>query len=610
MTHRIADLFQSKVRFLRSTHLERDVTDQSALQGYILTEQHHQHLLRMAEGLTTSSKQRAWRITGDYGSGKSSFGLMIAHLFARNDAMLPASLQEVLHWDAAKIPALLPVLVTGAREPLRQALLRSLYAAVCDEVGDGSDTLRSRIQATLDRPTHSSDGDQVVLDLLTEAMKYIQRSTSKWQGIFVILDELGKFLEYAALHPERQDIYLLQKLAEIAARSDQAPLIVVGMLHQGFHAYADQLSQPAQKEWEKVAGRYEEIVFHQPLEEALRLITEALGVTTEALPIQIIKQSQEDLQKTIALGWYGMAASGPQLAEYAPKLYPLHPTVLPVLVQLFRRFGQNERSLFSFLFSSEPLGLREFAEQPLATGQFYRLHNLYDYARSTFGHRLGLQGYRSHWNYIEAVIENVPHDDSLAMQLLKTVGVLNLIDAHNLIASDAALVLACDNQTAEEKLHALRHERRLLYFRGAAGGYCLWPHTSVNLDQAYAAARHALGTPSKVADLVQTYLETRPLVARRHYIKTGNLRHFDVRYVSPNALAPTLPRQDTNADGLILIPLCETEEERQEALRDAQQIHDSTVLVAIPGKLNSLLELLQAVQRWEWVAQHTPELTH
>lgn len=613
---RIVDLFQPNQRFLRSTYLERDFTDPSALQGYILTEHNRQNLLRMAEGLAESSSQRSWRITGDYGSGKSSFGLMLAHMFAGNRDVLPASLRGAMSWDLGRMPALLPVLVTGSREPLSQALLRSLHKTIRETCDRGRlPSVLNRIQAQLDTPANTSDGDKIALSLLIEATAYIKDSGKK-QGILVILDELGKFLEYAALHPERQDIYFLQKLAEVAARSNKTPLFVVGLLHQGFNAYADRLSQPVQKEWEKVAGRYEELVFNQPLGEAVRLVAEALGVHTATLLHKLVQQSQADLRETVSLGWYGAAVTGSQLVEYAPKFYPLHPTVLPVLVRLFSRFGQNERSLFSFLFSNEPFGLREFAERPIVEDQFYRLHNLYDYARSTFGHKLGLQSYRSHWKYIESVIDSFPLDDILGIQILKTVGILNLIDAHNLIASDEAMILAIGKRTAgakrqvQEKLQSLRRHKRLLYFRGEAGGYCLWPHTSVNLDKCYAAASRAVGTPSQGVDLVRTYLETRPLVARRHYIETGNLRHFEIRYVSPGDLALSLPLKEEDADGLILIPLCETEEDRQEALRRAQQVRVPGILIAVPGNLNSLLGLLHEVQRWEWVAKNTPELTH
>ena len=43
------------------------------------------------------------------------------------------------------------------------------------------------------------------------------------------------------MYPDRQDIYLLQQLAEAASRSDDIPFFVLGLLHQGFNAYADRL---------------------------------------------------------------------------------------------------------------------------------------------------------------------------------------------------------------------------------------------------------------------------------------------------------------------------------------------------------------------------------
>ena len=39
---------------------------------------------------------------------------------------------------------------------------------------------------------------------------------------------------------------------------------------------------------------------------------------------------------------------------------PLHPTVALIVSPLFRRFAQNERSLFALLNSSEPHGLQDF----------------------------------------------------------------------------------------------------------------------------------------------------------------------------------------------------------------------------------------------------------
>jgi len=51
-------------------------------------------------------------------------------------------------------------------------------------------------------------------------------------GIVVIIDELGKLLEHAALHPEESDVQVLQEMAEAASRSHEYPIWFVTILHQ------------------------------------------------------------------------------------------------------------------------------------------------------------------------------------------------------------------------------------------------------------------------------------------------------------------------------------------------------------------------------------------
>ena len=118
------------------------------------------------------------------------------------------------------------------------------------------------------------------------------KAKSKGSGILLILDELGKFLEFAAMYPDRQDIYLLQQLAEACSRSGNTPLFVLGILHQGFSAYADRLDGTSKQEWEKVAGRFEEILFNQPLEQVVHLLSSALGVQAKDVPRSTPKGSE------------------------------------------------------------------------------------------------------------------------------------------------------------------------------------------------------------------------------------------------------------------------------------------------------------------------------
>jgi hypothetical protein len=616
-SERVAELFRVRERFIRSVHLERDFRDANALRGYVITPHGRAGLNRLAEGLAPESGQRAWRITGDYGSGKSSFALALAHLLSNRDSRLPEQLRQVV--DFRRIggrPNLFPILVTGSRAPLAVAIVAAIRRSLEETSGRGKPAKVLEHARSLEATSAKTiPSDAKVLQLIEDLGAYLT-STSKASGILLIVDELGKFLEFAAMHPDRQDVYFLQALAEAATRSQQIPLFVVGILHQGFNAYADHLSEHAQREWEKVAGRFEEMVFDQPLEQTSTLVADALGVRTDALPGFIARQAREDMDSAVAMGWYGPSAPAKGLRDLAPRLYPLHPTVLPVLARLFHRFGQNERSLFSFLFSSEPSGLRSFAEQSTTADGFYRIHHLYDYARVCFGQRLSVQSYRSHWNHIESVVESFPVDGSADIRVLKTIGLLNLIDTQPLLASDVAIHLSVAAEQSKSDvvkvaLRRLQKEKRVIHYRGAGGGYCLWPHTSVNLDKAYRDAERAISPTPRVASLIESTVDPRPLVARRHYIETGNLRYFRVRYAAVSDLPRCIEEPLGQADGMILVALCETPQERDEAMsfaRSAPLADRPEVLVAIPAPLSTLRGLVLEAQRWEWVATHVPEL--
>jgi hypothetical protein len=601
---RIADLFAIRGRFLRSANLERDFYDPASLSGYVRTEFAESCIERISEGLRPRSGQRAWRMTGDYGSGKSSLALVLAHTLAGHDSKLPPQLRRVadLTKRSGARPKFLPVLVTCSRESLGTSILRGLRRTLADAFRrGGKHKAVEQVQRLLDA-NNDPDGREIVEAVLQANTLAI--AECKGQGLLLIIDELGKFLEFAAFHPQRQDVFLLQQLAEAASHSGEEPLFVVCLLHQGFNAYADQLDQSAQRVWEKVAGRFDEIIFSQPVEQVGHLIASALGVHVGQIPRTQAAALRYAMRKTIELRWFG-PAQGQQLVDLAARMFPLHPTVLPALIRAFRRFGQNERSLFSFLLSNEPFGLQAFAQKALHGAQPYRLHDLFDCIRVNFGHRLTAQSYRSHWSLIDSTIETYAAEEPLQTQVLKTVGVLNLLN-DDLLATEESVVcaLADDDQVTQRKVRTaierLRGVKRVLYDRGRAAGLCLWPHTSVDLEKAYDDARRALGTLQRVAGPISDFLETRPIVARRHYIKTGNLRHFEVRYCPVAELPANLEHNPAIADGLILVPLCETEAERQAALaysEQAQLDERLACLVAVPQSLSNLATSAQEIQR-------------
>ena len=575
MNNTIASLFHINPRFLRSTHLERDFSAPDSFTGYIPTDFTMSCIERLVEGLSANSTRRAWRLTGDYGTGKSSFALFLAHLFSghRNGQleMLQQSVEtEGICFDNLNLT---PILVTGNRSSLGNALQLALRKSLVTTGTNSTQTkLPPRLQRfveILDEDTSLvefqsnrdeilSSRDEAIVEGLIELSQFI-KSESKGSGVLLILDELGKFLEFAAMYPERQDIYLLQQLAEAASRSGDTPLFVLGLLHQGFSAYADHLDGASRQEWEKVSGRFEEILFNQPLDQIVPLLASALGIQTENIPAKYQKQARTQMEYALELGWYGPVPLREGLIDKAAKLFPLDPLAVPVIVRTMHRFGQNERSMFSFLQSSEPFGLQTYASQhSLHNARPYRIHDFYDYVRANLSHSLNLTSLQTHWGIVDSVISGYASGYSLEMEVLKTVGMLNLLNSNDLLPTETAIVQAVagtrkDLHTdVKQAINTLKHERRILYDRGIAGGLCLWPHTSIDLDAAYKNAERAVGDIQQVSERIKAHLEPRPIVARRHYIQTGNLRYFEVQYLSGSEFVGFVPVLNEGVDGKLL----------------------------------------------------------
>ncbi|QDT51707.1 hypothetical protein Pan258_57990 [Symmachiella dynata] len=612
--NRIKQLLQPSQRFARSIHLERDFSDSTALNQYVVTDRVGQLVRRFASAFSDGSTERAWRITGDYGTGKSCFALALARLCDPRSQNLP----KQLHALSKAIPKAnaIPVLITGAREPISEAIIRAVTSAL-EQSGSKKRPDALRLAKRVLKEASPTERDRYAIDLLESTTQFIS-ATKQCNGVILILDELGKSLEFATQHPDEQDITFLQTLAETASRSGDNPLVVLGILHQGFSAYADKMESNDQREWDKIGGRFEELTFDQPLEQLVSLVASALGVKVNNIPPAVKRAARENMGRAIDLGWFGAVNDRTALMGQAPSIFPLQPMLLPVLVKFFSRFGQNERSLFSFLYSADTNALRSFAEQHDVSDGFFGIHHLYDFVRSSIGNRLHTRALSSRWSQIESVIESSLGSSAEEVAMLKTVGVLNMLDDLKLTAQEDSLTAALEKTCLPDKskvgatLKSLRSKKRVLYYRGSAGGYCLWPYTSVNLELKYAEAEKVVRKDNNVVDAVTENVVHRPIVARRHYVTTGNLRYFDLVYVKGNELESAVESWDSNlADGVVFVPLCQTTTERARISQSISKLglrNRPGVLVAVPKPLSDFSGLVAEVRRWEWVLTNVPEL--
>lgn len=604
----ISDLFNVPNRFLRSVHLEKDFADPNALENYIVTPAMAEAVGRVADGLRSGSSHRAWRVTGDYGVGKSSFALLLSHLLSGSKNAKSINISDVIGWSDRHLEkdVYWPILITGAREGIVQSILRGVNEALASGgrhmPSVDLESLQHAISACKTaRTTRPFDR---LIALLRE------QAAASGLGVALIIDELGKLLEYAAQNPDEQDVYVLQRLAETAARSGEKPFLVIGLLHQGFQAYAERLPVATRHEWDKVAGRFDEIVFDQPLAHTAALISGALGLSTESLPAETLEEARDAARATGSMGWLGGATTSATTMD-ASRIYPLHPTLLPPLARFFARFGQNERSLFGFLLSGEPFALQSFSERANVGEAWYTIGEFYDYVRTNFGHRLTGQSYQSQWLRIANTIDALADRAPLELKIAKTVGLLNLLDADDLLPTRRAIHACLSTVPETEVDQAIEQLERdgVLFSRGERSGFRLWRNASVNLVAAFDNAKRALGPVEKVGLHLAPFLANDTLLARRHYLETGTMRYFEIRCAIADRLAETIAGP-CNGDGIVTLVLPDTAEEQSAAreLAKAATTNLENVVVGILRPLSFLAPELSTVRYWQWVQNNTPEL--
>jgi hypothetical protein len=365
----IQESIQINTYYTRSINLERDANSVETVKAYIPTSRALQTLERISNTLDTEAIPRAWALTGPYGSGKSLFAVFLSHLLGNPEDEATQAAQSIL---SAANPALSKtyqtvtnesqpccvVLLTGSPAPLGKQFLKALSHATQKYWKNRP----GRAPQIVEKIKQASEQDSYDIPEILALVEELQDKLSKLNncGLLIVIDELGKFLEYEARHAHVNDIFLLQALAEQAQQAHESPLYLVVLLHQAFEQYAKGLGERLKNEWKKVQGRFESIAFLESSEQVIRVVQKALLYKLDFADYPALKQHTDHIAQTLkdAEALPGTLEVA-EASELFLRCYPLHPLSLLVLPTLCQKVAQNERTLFSYLGSAEPHGFRE-----------------------------------------------------------------------------------------------------------------------------------------------------------------------------------------------------------------------------------------------------------
>lgn len=617
-------------RFTRSVNLERDANALAAIDGYILTSTAQSVLERLALSLSGPSGQRAWTITGPYGSGKSAFALYLSHLVGPPESPSGKAARTLLKAQAPHLQSALldrrskhavlregfyPVLVSGAPEPLIPAIMRALARQLRPLLGGGRvPECVKRIEAISER---AEQGEHISGTSLVQAIKSVVehvRGTHRAQGVFLIVDELGKFLEYSARESEVGDVFVLQELAEAASAGNASGLCLVTILHQAFERYAVDLTASVRDEWAKIQGRFEDVAFQEPPEQLIDLLSHAISQSSHAVAKELTRDARKLAETAAGLGLAPRGLTKQQFVQAMARCAPLHPLTVLALVRLCRKFGQHQRSLFSFLISHEPHGFSSFLHQDVVQGQvpFYGLSELYDYVAEVLGNGLSMGESAARWAEVQGALDRAVGQPERERALIKIVGLLSAAGSYgDFKPTDRLLQFASSEPKSVRESLSFLVKRSYLVYRKHSQSYGVWQGSDIDLDERVLDAGRKLAADGSLARKLSRIWAPAPLVAKRHSFITGTLRYFAVRFADTATFSYSLQR-DADTDGLLLYCLPASADEHQELVQLATfstaREHEE-VLIALPRDVTVLREAARELELLRWVAEHTPELS-
>ncbi|MEV7288724.1 ATP-binding protein [Streptomyces sp. NPDC093252] len=555
---------------MRSTNLERDVED--SLHEPYVGARAVDVLERIASALADQRRPRAWSFTGPYGSGKSTLSNIIDALLGRDgerrgeaERILreasPALAQRLATArDAVASEGFLGGVATARRESVVATLSRALHTAAARRWG-------KRVPKAIATALGAcADLDRAGAKEILGAVAALTAHSR--QPLLLVIDEFGKTLEHLASHDEfadaQHDLFLLQELAEKSAGPNGLPVYLMTLQHLSFMDYASRSSELKTREWAKIQGRFEDITFIPHHGDSLHLLRRRLDRSAVNAAgrdlINACAAASADIWTQHGLGV--LAELGP---DHFADLYPLHPITALAAPILAAQIGQHDRSLSGFLNSGEPNTVRhslaQHSNDQVQHASTVRLPQLYDYFLNSGRTTLLASANASRWIEVDARIRDANGLSNADQDVLKTIGVLNLIDSDGALSAIAPMIhfaLHDPNDVADTDAFAALEDRLadlvrrgFVVHREFSGEYRVWQGTDVDIDGRLKDIISHLSDAAVINRLGS--LVPQAFVASRHSQVTGMMRVFYTAVSGPETKTVAAPDElKEPADGLVV----------------------------------------------------------
>ena len=526
----------------RSTNLELDFKDSSRLKKIYLSLKFQTGLKEVLNSiLEKNSSHRVRVLSGSPGLGKSTFALLVAYMVSKKDSKrvneLMKSSTESLNrlynsFQTAKNKKLLPVFINGYEGDIEQVFKNKLKIAL---------TKHGLVSKNAIDSSGKMDSKSA-LDFYKNSLSLLK--TKNYNGIFVIYDEFGKYLEKGLHNPTDLNIQFLQNFAEFCDRSGEKQCHLMLITHLSVSQYASQLPINVQQEWAKIEGRFQESAFYDKNADYYKMISTVFEKNISQTQPILAKKHKNYIKKYLKnfteSGFEGFIDLK-NISSILLNCFPLHPSTLALLPHLSKKVAQNERTLYTFLTRDENYSLKRFLDEEFKNeNPLLMPYHLYQYFKLLIGKDIGIGGTYKIQLMAEEAFQKLEKTDNISKQIISLMALCSVIKDTYFAPLTKTFIASCFNQmfSTEEvkKCLKLLKDKKIIFYNKNSKQYLLQEGSPIDIDEEISKLKNTTLSSKSLVQVVKRYFKTHFITPKKYNFDNAINRFYRTKIISVEEL--------------------------------------------------------------------------
>lgn len=668
----LKNYIQIEQGFQSSVNIAYDLGNDEKISGFIPTKCSINVLEELLLSTYDSATDRAKILVGAYGKGKSHIILVLLTLLSKKNTTVFNGLLEQLKLYNLELytyvsgylksnKRLLPVVIQGSNSSLTQSFLSAIQKALedaglsrlmpdthfqaalnsidrwrteyidtyhrfvslldcpvnefCSELQDYSVTAYEKFEHLYPSLTSGSEFNPFlgfdVVDLYTQIIDKL--CENGYAGIYVVYDEFSKYLESNITKASIADIKMLQDFAEKCARSKDKQMHLLLIAHKDIANYIDKLPKQKVDGWKGVSERFVHVELQNNFSQVYELIAAVIKKDDSFFHEYFRTHADEfgAMSKNALVGELFAELEEHKIDTVIHACYPLHPVTTFILPRLSELVAQNERTLFTFLSSSNRSTLAAFLRSsndafPVLTPDY-----LYDYFEPLFKKEPYTGNIRKTYSIAAGILSRIDVT-GLEAKLVKTLALIDMVDRPDKIAPTPNLLIyaftSVVSSTADiaAALDNLQNKKYVVYMKRSNHFLRLKNTTGSDIRKQIA---DTVEKGKSIFDIKKVLLESMPdryLYPNRYNDEKNITRYFAFQFIYGEEF---LEVEDwahrvatSDADGMVFGIIPNSQEQIEEVANRISQMGevDRRVLFALPNEyadIHSAAYEYEAVKR-------------